>query len=230
VIRVVIVDDQQLVRDGFAAILTAEEDVEVVGLAADGLEALRVCRETAPDVVLMDVRMPNLDGVEATRRLLGGRGSMRVLMLTTFDLDRHVYDALHAGASGFLLKDAPGGGLAAAVRAVAAGETLLDPVVTRRLLERFVRRPPPSLGVPTQLESLSGREVQVMHEVARGLSNHEIAKRLYLSDATVKTHVANILRKLDLRDRVQLVVAAYETGLVEPGSSDPSPDSPAPSS
>jgi DNA-binding NarL/FixJ family response regulator len=171
----------------------------------------------------MDIRMPNLNGIEATRRIAAGDHAPRILILTTFDLDDYVYEALRAGASGFLLKDAPGGGLAAAVRAVAAGEMLLDAAVTRRLLERFVRHPPPSVGVPEQLAALSEREVEVLLEVARGLSNHEIATRLHLSDATVKTHVANILRKLALRDRVQLVVCAYETGLIEPGGDDSPP-------
>jgi DNA-binding NarL/FixJ family response regulator len=216
-IRVLVVDDQQLVCEGFAAILAAEDDMEVVGLAGDGLEAVRLCRELAPDVVLMDVRMPTLDGVEATRRITVNGRSQRVLILTTFDLDEHVYDALRAGASGFLLKDLPRGRLADAVRAVASGETLLDPAVTRRLVERFVRRPPPGSGVPDRLRSLSARELGVVQEVARGLSNQEIASVLHLSSATVKSHVASILRKLDLRDRVQLVVCAYETGLVEPG-------------
>ena len=216
-IRVLVVDDQQLVRDGFAAILAAEPDIEVVGRAADGLEALRLCRSTTPDVVLMDVRMPNLDGVEATRRITESGASQRVLILTTFDLDQHVYDTLHAGASGFLLKDVAGGRLADAIRAVAAGEMLLDPKLTHRLVERFVRLPPPGTGTPDALSSLTPRELDVMREVARGQSNHEIATRLYLSDATIKTHIANILNKLGLRDRIQLVICAYETGLIEPG-------------
>jgi DNA-binding NarL/FixJ family response regulator len=215
-IRVLVVDDQELVCEGFAAILAAEDDMHVVGLAGDGLEAVRLCRELAPDVVLMDVRMPTLDGVEATRRITANDPSQRVLILTTFDLDEHVYDALQAGASGFLLKDLPRGRLAESVRAVAAGETLLDPTVTRRLVERFVHRPPPATGVPERLTSLSTRELEVLREVARGLSNQEIAASLHLSAATVKSHVASILRKLDLRNRVQLVVCAYETGLVEP--------------
>jgi DNA-binding NarL/FixJ family response regulator len=221
VIRVLVADDQALIRDGLSAILSAEADIEVVGAAADGREALARSRRLAPDVILMDIRMPGLDGVEATRRLVDAGAAARVLVLTTFDLDEYVYAALTAGASGFLLKDTPGPRIADAVRAVAAGETLIDPAVTRRLVERFVRRPPPTGRIPERLAALSTREIDVVRQVARGLTNREVAQRLVLSDATVKTHVANVLRKLGLRDRVQLVVCAYETGLVEPGSEHP---------
>jgi DNA-binding NarL/FixJ family response regulator len=220
VIRVLIADDQALVRDGLAAILSAEPDIDVAGVAADGREALARSRQLSPDVILMDIRMPNMDGVDATRRIVASGGA-RILVLTTFDLDEYVYTALTVGASGFLLKDTPGARIAQAVRAVAAGETLLDPVVTRRLVERFVRRPPPGAGIPERLSALTDREVQVMREVARGMTNREVAQRLVLSDATVKTHVASVLRKLGLRDRVQLVVCAYESGLVEPGAEHP---------
>ena len=216
-IRIVIADDQQLVRDGFRAILESEADITVAGIAADGAEAVARVRELAPDVVLMDVRMPGVDGIEATARITRMPGAPRVLVLTTFDLDEYVYEAMKAGASGFLLKDAPRGRLTEAVRTVAQGEMLLDAAVTRRLVERFVRRPAPPGGVPPQLAELSGRELEVLRCVARGASNAEIAGELYLSPATVKTHVASILRKLDLRDRVQAVVLAYESGLLEPG-------------
>jgi DNA-binding NarL/FixJ family response regulator len=219
VIRVVLADDQTLVLEGFAAILGAEDDIVVVALASNGVEAIEAVRTQKPDVAVLDVRMPELDGIEATRRITTEPGAPRVIILTTFDLDSHVYDAIHAGASGFLLKDAPRGRLAQAVRDAAAGETLIDPVVTRRLVERFARRPPPGPEMPVALKALSEREVGVLREIAAGLSNEEIAKRLYLSPATVKTHVASILRKLGARDRVQLVVRAYETGLVEPGGS-----------
>ena len=217
-IRILIADDQALVRAGFHAILDHEPDLEVVGEAADGREAVEQARRLEPDVVLMDVRMPGLDGIEATRRLLSVPGrALRVLMVTTFDLDEYVYAALQAGASGFLLKDAPREQLTGAVRTVAAGDTLLAPAITRRLVEQYVRRPPPSSGVPTALAALSAREVEVLRLVAEGLSNAEIAGRLTVSEATVKTHVAHVLGKLGLRDRVQAVVLAYETRLVEPG-------------
>jgi DNA-binding NarL/FixJ family response regulator len=217
VIRVVLVDDQALVREGFRMILDAQDDIEVVGEAANGREAVRVARELVPDVVLMDIRMPELDGLEATRRVLDGSESTRVLILTTFDVDEYVYQGLRAGASGFLLKDSPRSRLLHAVRTVADGDELLDPAITRRLIEEFVRVPRSGDGVPEQLSELSERELEVLRLIARGLSNTEIAKELYLSDATVKTHVANILRKLRLRDRVQAVVVAYETGLKRPG-------------
>jgi DNA-binding NarL/FixJ family response regulator len=216
VIRVLVVDDQALVRGGFTMILDAEPDIEVVGEAADGQEALACCREHAPDVVLMDVRMPVLDGVEATRRIMAMPDAPRVLMLTTFDLDEYVYDAIRAGASGFLLKDVRPDDLAHGVRTVAAGETLLAPAITQRLVAEFVRRPPPGRR-PARLETLTERESEVLALVAGGLSNAEIATRLVLSETTVKTHVTRILSKLGLRDRVQAVVLAYESGLVVPG-------------
>jgi DNA-binding NarL/FixJ family response regulator len=215
-IRVLVVDDQALVRGGFRMILDAQPDIEVVAEAADGREAVELSRATSPDVVLMDVRMPLMDGIAATERL-ARNGGPRVLMLTTFDLDEHVYDAIRAGASGFMLKDVPPAELAHAVRVVAAGETLLAPAITRRLVEEFVRRPPPGRR-PERLEPLTERELEVLALVARGLSNAEIAERLVLGETTVKTHVTRILSKLGLRDRVQAVVAAYETGLVTPGS------------
>jgi DNA-binding NarL/FixJ family response regulator len=214
-VRLVVVDDQALVRRGFAMILDAEEDLEVVGEAGDGQEAVRLCRELQPDVVLMDIRMPVMDGVEATRHLTAATPS-RVLMLTTFDLDAHVYDAIRAGASGFLLKDVRPDDLAHAVRTVAAGETLLAPAITRRLVEEFVSGPPPG-AQPGELSALTEREGDVLLRMARGLSNAEIAADLVLSATTVKTHVARIFAKLGLRDRVQATVLAYETGLVRPG-------------
>ena len=218
-IRVLVADDQELVRDGFTMILDAQEDVEVVGQAADGAEAVELVRKTQPDVVLMDVRMPVLDGIQATRRLREhGFADLRVLILTTFDLDEYVYEALKAGANGFLLKDAPRTRLIEAVRTVAAGEALLAPEVMRRLIERYVEGPSPSDGEPVELARLTERERGVLGLVARGLSNAEIAKGLFLSEATVKTHVAHVLQKLDLRDRVQAVVWAYESGVVRPGS------------
>ena len=214
-----IVDDQALVRAGFRMILEAEDDMEVVGEAADGDEAVAAARRLRPDVVLMDVRMPDVDGIEATRRLLGGEGSdAKIVMLTTFDMDEYVYDALRAGASGFLLKDVPPEQLIAGIRAVARGDALLAPSVTRRVIEEFVRRPPGSVRtVPSELAELTAREVEVLELIARGLANSEIAKELFVSETTVKTHVAHILMKLKLRDRVQAVVFAYESGLVLPG-------------
>jgi DNA-binding NarL/FixJ family response regulator len=218
VIRVLIADDEALVRGGFRMILEAQADLEVVGEAADGQQALAQVRELAPDVVLMDIRMPVLDGLEATRRLLsGGPTPPKVVMLTTFDLDEYVYQAMKVGASGFLLKTTPPSELAAAVRAVAGGDVLLSPPITRRLVEEFVRRPPPGHDLPSALQALTAREVEVLRLVARGLSNAEIAGVLFLGEATVKTHLNRLLAKLDLRDRVQAVVLAYETGLVEPG-------------
>ena len=218
-LAVLIADDQALVRAGFRMILEAEEDVEVVGEAADGREAVAEAQRLRPDIVLMDVRMPEMDGIEATRRLLGADGvTTKVVMLTTFDMDEYVYDALRAGASGFLLKDVPPEQLVAGIRAVASGDALLAPSVTRRVIEEFVRRPPTSARtMPPELGELTARELEVLKLLARGLSNAEIAKELFVSDTTVKTHVAHVLTKLDLRDRVQAVVLAYESGLVEPG-------------
>jgi DNA-binding NarL/FixJ family response regulator len=215
---VLIVDDQALVRAGFRMILEAEEDMEVVGEAADGREAVAEARRLRPDVVLMDVRMPDVDGIEATRRLLSDGTDAKVVMLTTFDMDEYVYDALRAGASGFLLKDVPPEQLIAGIRAVASGEALLAPSVTRRVIEEFVRRPPASVRtLPPKLDELTARELEVLKLIARGRSNAEIATELFVSETTVKTHVAHVLMKLDLRDRVQGVVLAYESGLIEPG-------------
>ncbi len=218
-IRVLVADDQELVRTGFRMILQTEDDIEVVGQAADGLEAVELARRHEPDVVLMDVRMPNLDGIEATGRLVGPLASppapVRVLMLTTFDLDDYVYAALRNGASGFLLKDTPPEDLVRAIRIVASGEALLAPTVTRRLIEEFSRAPAPA--APPEMGSLTDREREVLGLVARGLSNGEIAAELILGETTVKTHVGRILMKLGLRDRVQAVVLAYESGLVTPG-------------
>jgi DNA-binding NarL/FixJ family response regulator/class 3 adenylate cyclase len=218
-IRVLIVDDQALVRTGFRMILDSEENVEVVGEASDGREAIAEARRLRPDVVLMDVRMPEVDGIEATRTLLGAEAvDTRVVMLTTFDMDEYVYEALRAGASGFLLKDVPPEQLVAGIRAVASGDALLAPSITRRVIEEFVQRPPGSVRPrPAELDNLTSRESEVLKLLARGLSNAEIAKELFVSETTVKTHVAHVLTKLDLRDRVQAVVLAYESGLVEPG-------------
>jgi DNA-binding NarL/FixJ family response regulator len=217
VIRVLIADDQALVRAGFRAILEAENDLDVVGEAAGGREAVTLARETAPDVVRMDIRVPDLEGGEATRRLLKREAPPKVLMLTTFDLDEYLYEAMRAGASGFLLKDVPRDQLVAAVRTIAAGDALLAPALVRRLVEDFVRRPAPGATVPTELEALSDRELDVLRLVARGLSNAEIAQALFVSETTVRTHVGHILAKLGVRGRVQAVVAAYESGLVRPG-------------
>ena len=214
---VLLVDDQQLVRTGFRLILDLEDDMTVVGEASDGQECLRLVAETQPDVVLMDVRMPVLDGIEATRRLSEAGSASRVLILTTFDLDEYVYDAMRAGASGFLLKDAPREQLVSAVRVVARGEALLAPSVTKRLIEQFVRMPSPSDGVPEVMRELSTREREVLTLLVRGLSNSEIASRMILGEATVKTHVARLLAKLGVRDRMQAVILAYETGFIHPG-------------
>ena len=219
-ISVLIVDDQALVRTGFRMILEAEADLEVVGEAADGLQAIDEARRLRPDVILMDVRMPELDGIEATRRLLeNGSSDARVVMLTTFDMDEYVYDALRAGASGFLLKDVPPEHLVDGIRAVANGDALLAPSITRRLVEEFVRSAPPQTKPPAGLDRLTSREHEVLLLIARGMSNAEIAAELYVSETTVKTHVARVLMKLSLRDRVQAVVLAYEAGLVQPGVS-----------
>ena len=215
---VLLADDQALVRGGFRLILDAQDDIEVVGEADDGRAAVERARELRPDVVLMDVRMPVLDGIAATRTVMGERLAGNVLVLTTFDEDRVVYDALRAGASGFLLKTAPPAQLVEAVRTVAAGEALLASSVTRRLVEDFVRRPPPGEEAPERLRVLTEREREVLALIAAGRSNAEIAAELFLSGATVKTHVNRILSKLDLRDRVQAVVLAYECGLVRPGA------------
>jgi DNA-binding NarL/FixJ family response regulator len=217
VIRVVVADDQDVVRAGFAALLATQPDIEVVGSAGDGAEAVRVCEEQRPDVVVMDVRMPAMDGIEATRRLAADDGP-RILMLTTFDLDEYVYDALGAGASGFLLKDVTAERLFDAVRVVASGDALLAPAVTRRLIGEFARLRPRLAGAPERLRELTPRETEVLQLVAEGLSNSEIAERLVLSDETVKTHVSRVLMKLGLRDRTQAVIAAYESGLVVPRS------------
>lgn len=216
-IRVLVVDDQALVRGGFRLILDSQPDIEAVGEAADGQEALTLCRELLPDVVLMDVRMPGMDGLEATRHLLSAGRGPRVLMLTTFDLDQYVYDAMRAGASGFLLKDVRPEQLAEAVREVAAGETLLAPAITERLIRQFVRRPRPGASKPQTLERLTERELSVLTLMARGRSNAEIATQLFLSETTVKSHVTHLFSKLGLRDRAQAVIVAYESGLVEPG-------------
>ena len=217
-IRALIADDQQAVRAGFAALLETQPDLTVVATAANGEEAVRKSQEHRPDVVLMDIRMPVLDGIAATREICATDDGPRVLVLTTFDLDEYVYDALQAGASGFLLKDAPPERLFEAVRVVAAGDALLAPAVTRRLIAEFARLRPPQRIRRDDLDALTRREVEVLALVAAGLSNHEIAERLVLSNETVKTHVSHVLRKLRLRDRAQAVVAAYESGLVVPGT------------
>ncbi|GAA4256119.1 response regulator transcription factor [Dactylosporangium darangshiense] len=218
-IRIVVADDHELVRNAFASLLDTQPDFAVVGTAADGREAVRACRETGPDLVLMDVRMPVLDGIEATRQILAAAGAApRVLMLTTFDLDEHVYDALSAGASGFLLKDVTAERLFDAVRVVAAGEALLAPTVTRRLIAEFARLRPHARPPGPAFGALTPRETEVLRLLAGGLSNPEIAVRLVVSEETVKTHVSRVLAKLGLRDRTQAVVAAYEHGLVVPGS------------
>ncbi|GAA2271611.1 response regulator transcription factor [Nonomuraea roseoviolacea subsp. roseoviolacea] len=219
-VRIVVVDDHLVVRAGFAELLATQPDFEVVGTAVDGAQAVRACRDLGPDVVLMDVRMPGMDGIEATRRLVAGPGEgPRVLILTTFDLDEYVYDALRAGASGFLLKDVTAERLFDAVRVIAAGEALLAPGVTRRLIGEFARlRTGPSPEAAAALAALTPRETQVLRLIAEGLSNLEIAARLTVTEETVKTHVSRVLGKLGLRDRTQAVVAAYETGLVVPGA------------
>jgi DNA-binding NarL/FixJ family response regulator len=218
VIRVLIADDQALVRAGFRMILDAEEDIDVIGESSDGAEAVAQAKRLTPDVVLMDIRMPELDGIEATRQVVadGGDDPPRVLMLTTFDLNEYVYEALRAGASGFLLKDVPPEELAAGIRVVARGDALLAPAITRRLIHEFARATP-AAGPPRGFDELTAREVEVFKLVARGLSNAEIAAELIVSETTVKTHVARLLMKLGLRDRVQAVVLAYESGIAVPG-------------
>jgi DNA-binding NarL/FixJ family response regulator len=220
VIRVALADDQALVRAGFRVLLEAEEDVDVVGEAADGAGATELVQATRPDVVLMDVRMPEVDGLEATRRIVADEAneSVRVLILTTFEIDEYVFDALRAGASGFLVKDTEPAELVRAVRVVAAGESLLSPGVTRRLVAEFVSRPERAAAAPPSLGMLTDREREVMALVAAGLSNDEIAAELFVSPATARTHVSRAMVKLNARDRAQLVVAAYESGLVAPGS------------
>jgi DNA-binding NarL/FixJ family response regulator len=224
-IRIVVADDHQVVRTGFATLLDTQPDFEVVGTAVNGSDAVRICRDLIPDVVLMDVRMPGTDGIEATRQLAGpGDGGPRILILTTFDLDDYVYDALCAGASGFLLKDVTAERLFEAVRVIAAGEALLAPAVTRRLISEFSRIRPrqatPSAALAA-LGELTPRETEVLRLIAEGLSNPEIAARLVVTEETVKTHVSRVLGKLGLRDRTQAVVTAYESGLVVPGSREP---------
>jgi len=219
-IRVVVADDQTLVRAGFRLLVDSAVDLEVVGEAVDGAEAVELARRERPDVVLMDIRMPRMDGVEATRRIAADEllGEVRVLMLTTFDLDEYVYQALRVGASGFLLKDTPPADLLAAIRVVAAGDALLAPGITRRLIAEFARRPDPNRVAPAALQGLTEREREVLGLVARGLSNSEIAQRLVVSPATSKTYVSRVLAKLGARDRAQLVAIAYETGFVTPGT------------
>ncbi|MCU1354665.1 MAG: putative NarL family two-component response regulator [Acidimicrobiales bacterium] len=233
-VRVVVVDDQALVRAGFRMILEAEPGIDVVGEAADGIEAVELVQRAMPDVVLMDIRMPRLDGVEATARIVDasdasdasdtagtdgtdGTTPPKVLILTTFDLDEYVFAALRAGASGFLLKDTPAEALVEAVKVIAAGDALLDPSITRRVIEQFAGSTPPPRAAEIDLSSLTEREQEVLVLMARGLSNTEIATELYLGESTVKTHVGRVLMKLQLRDRVQAVVLAYESGLVQPG-------------
>ena len=219
-IRVAVADDQTLVRAGFRVLVESAPDLEVVGEAGDGAEAVELARQQLPDVVLMDIRMPRMDGLEATRRIvaLDQAGGVRVLVLTTFDLDEYVYAALRAGASGFLLKDTPPADLLAAIRVVAAGDALLAPGITRRLIAEFARRPDPTQVAPAALDALTDREREVLGLVAHGLSNSEIAERLVVSSATSKTYVSRLLAKLGARDRAQLVAIAYETGLVTPGA------------
>ena len=223
-IRLVIVDDQGMVRAGFRSLLAGEPDFEVVGEAGNGEEAVEVVSRLAPDVTLMDIRMPVLDGIAATRRLVAAGVDTKVVVLTTFDLDEYVFEALRAGASGFLLKDAPAEELAAAIRVVAAGDSLLAPGVTRRVIDAFVRRAEPSTRpVDRRLAQLTPRELEVLGLLARGLSNLDIGRRLFVSEGTTKTHVSNVLTKLGLRDRVQAVIFAYENGVVVPGGHEDQP-------
>jgi DNA-binding NarL/FixJ family response regulator len=218
VIKVLIADDHELLRNGLRGMLDAQEDMEVVGEAEDGVQAVDEAIRLHPDVVIMDIRMPRLDGIEATKRLAAqGQRAPSVLVLTTFDLDEYVYEALRAGAGGFMLKDSPPRQLAEAVRTVAVGESLLAPAVTKRLIERYVSRPPADTVKQERFAELTERELEVLQLLTRGLSNGEIGERLFLSEATVKTHVTRVLSKLGVRDRVQAVVLAYESGLVQPG-------------
>ena len=217
-IRVLIADDQAMIRSGLRSLLGGQVDIDVVGEAGDGEVAVALAHSAAADVVLMDIRMPVLDGLAATRRLTTGTTGVRVLVLTTFDLDEYVFEALRAGASGFLLKDATAEDLIAAVRAVAAGDALLDRSVTRRVIETFARRPAPSTIRPAGLDRLTERETEVLRLLARGLSNAEIARTLVITESTAKTHVSNVLTKLEIRDRVQGVIYAYESGLIEAGA------------
>jgi DNA-binding NarL/FixJ family response regulator len=217
-VRVLLCDDQALVRSGFRMILEARPDLEVIGEAEDGLQAVALALRGEPDVILMDVRMPNVDGVEATRRIVKAGSRARVIVLTTYDLDEYVYDAIRAGASAFLLKDVQPPQLVEAIRVVAAGDALLAPSVTRRLLDRFATSLSDNEPAPASLSSLTEREVEVLRSLASGLSNAELAEHLFVSEATVKTHVSNLLRKLGVRDRVQAVILAYDAGLVRPAS------------
>jgi DNA-binding NarL/FixJ family response regulator len=220
VIRLLLADDEAMVRKGLRLVLEAEDDLQVIGEAADGVEAIEETRRLRPDVILMDVRMPRLDGVEACRRLVA-ESDAKVVVLTTFDLDEHLFEAVRAGASGFLLKASPPEELVAAIRAASAGNALVEPKMTKRLLDEFARRPgqPPAGHLPDRFSELTDREVDVLREMVRGASNAEIAERLYISETTVKTHVNHILSKLGVRDRIQAVVMAYDYGLVEPGGS-----------
>jgi DNA-binding NarL/FixJ family response regulator len=220
-LRLLIIDDQALVRAGFRKLLESEPGLQVLGEAADGLEAIELARRLRPDVVLMDIRMPRLDGLEATRRILDLGTGARVLILTTYDLDEYVFEALKAGASGFLLKDSPPDQLMTAIHVIAGGDALLAPSVTRRLIEEFARRPPPRPGRPPELSALTARELEVLSLLARGMSNAEIAAQMVLGETTVKSHVSGVLMKLGLRDRVQAVVLAYESGLIHPGETRP---------
>ena len=213
-IRVLVADDQSMIRAGFRRLLADEPDIDVVAEAENGLEAVEKVGRFAPAVVLMDIRMPQLDGIEATRRILAADPDARILILTTFDLDEYVYEALRAGASGFVLKDEPPEQLIAAIRTVAAGDALLSPAVTRRVIERFARLPEPT--PPKELAELTGREREIFRLIANGLSNAEIGRELYISETTVKTHVTHVFQKLNVRDRVQAVVLAYQTGVVGP--------------
>jgi DNA-binding NarL/FixJ family response regulator len=217
-IRILLADDQDVVRDGLKVILEAQDDLDVVAEAANGAEAVELARRCSPDVVVMDIRMPHVDGIAATERLAAAQTDSRILILTTFGEDRYVYDALRAGASGFLLKDARRSELIEAVRVVAAGERVLSPAITRRVIEQFVQHRPRPTGTPPELAELTPREIEITRLVAQGLSNADIADQLVLSIGTVKSHVAHVLDKLDLRDRVQIVVLAYDCGLIQPGA------------